>query len=289
MATGAGLAISAYSAYEGQSSSHSASRDQSRLDNMNMLNQMENQRFQQEAYDYAKDMQGQYLDFAGGVYEDAQGLAEQQRVEAQRQYQDWEAMFGPIQENLANYYSSMDPKDFALMGKGTIDEAYQTASDSLQKNLAQRGIQGGGVEAGAQAQLESATALARGQNTLQSEAAYAQAQQDFLATGNQQSQAEGNYLNSLTPNTDLIGASLVGNAFSMVPNASGVANAANSISNTMTNQASAFTAESAAAATGVSSSIGSAMYWGNQAYDAYQPAPAPTYNIPGAIPSAIGG
>lgn len=175
------------------------------------------------------------------------------------------------------------------MGKGTIDEAYQTASDSLQKNLAQRGIQGGGVEAGAQAQLESATALARGQNTLQSEAAYAQAQQDFLATGNQQSQAEGNYLNSLTPNTDLIGASLVGNAFSMVPNASGVANAANSISNTMTNQASAFTAESAAAATGVSSSIGSAMYWGNQAYDAYQPAPAPTYNIPGAIPSAIGG
>ena len=288
MATGMAIA-SIGSAVLGASASSDASSAASAANDANLALGYEQLAFQRDAYDDQVQNQADYMDFAQGAYNTAQESAEAQRIEAERQYNDWEAMFGPIQENLANYYSSMDPKDFALMGKGTIDEAYQTASDSLQKNLAQRGIQGGGVEAGAQAQLESATALARGQNTLQSEAAYAQAQQDFLATGNQQSQAEGNYLNSLTPNTDLIGASLVGNAFSMVPNASGVANAANSISNTMTNQASAFTAESAAAATGVSSSIGSAMYWGNQAYDAYQPAPAPTYNIPGAIPSAIGG
>ncbi len=225
--------------------------------------------FQEQAYADQQALQQGAITQGRTAYEQSQELAAQQQQAAQDQYNDWEAMFGPIQENLSNYYSSMDPKDFARMGKGTIDEAYQTASDSLQKNLAQRGIQGGGVEAGAQAQLESATALARGQNVINAENTYNQAQQSFLQSGNQQSAAELNYLNSFNPNQTQLGSGMLTNAYGMTPSTAGVSNAFTNSAATAGNQANVYGNQAATGSAAVSSGIGSAMDWGMQAYNNY--------------------
>lgn len=281
VAAAVSVGTAVYGAYSSNKAadSQTASMDQQyELGLANLDFQKDQFAWSQEEYEYNKqkyeedyqlqlDRQQDYMAFGESVYAQAQESAELQRIEANRQYQDWESMFGPIQDNLANYYASMDPKDFARQGKGTIDEAYTQASDALQKNLAQRGIQGGGVEAGAQAQLESSTALARGQNVIQSELAYNQAQQGFLASGNVQSQAQANYLQSLDPQSAEAGTQLMSNAFNMLPNQStaslpstaGVGTAYNSLSNTMSQQAAIFGQQSAAGASAVASGIGSFM------------------------------
>ena len=228
---------------------------------------------QQDAIAQSREQYDQGLGFAQDVYGSSQDLAEQERAESQRQLNNWEGMFGSMQQNLSDYYQTMDPRDFAARSKGTIDEAYTRSNEALQSSLAQRGIQGGGVEAGSLAQLQSATALARGQAVTQSELAYGQAQQGFLNSGAQQSQAQTNMLNSLNPASATVGAAGVSNAFgnNAVSNAmlgspsmgmassAGVGNAYNTVGNTYGNQATTYGNQAAMGGKALASGIGSFM------------------------------
>ncbi len=202
---------------------------------------------QQTAYE--TELQQQNLEYQKGLAEDAlqyerdkiasyEQQQDMQRRLAQQEYDKFEATFGPIQENLANYYQSLSPADYAKYGKGTIDEAYQQASESLSKNLAQRGIQGGGVEAGAQSNLMSQTALAQGQNLLNAETQYRNEQNQFLQSGKNMSQQANSLLASYNPSvvgnmagTALQGGAGVGNAYAMKPSYQGQFNALGNMAN----------------------------------------------------------
>ncbi len=102
---------------------------------------------------------------------------------AQRQYDDWQQVFGPIQENLSEYYSNLSPDTFAAQGIQYAEEEFAKVDERLSQSLAQRGIQDSGISASLE--RESAYDLARTSATIRQAAPQAVAQQQlgFLSVG----------------------------------------------------------------------------------------------------------
>ena len=55
-------------------------------------------------------------------------------------YDDWTAVYGPLQENLAEYYSNVTPDYYATIGLETFEQQYQAGLQRLDESFAQRGI-----------------------------------------------------------------------------------------------------------------------------------------------------
>lgn len=73
----------------------------------------------------------------------------------QERYDDWQAVYGPIQENLSTYYQNVTPEYYAAMGLETFEQQYQTSMKRLDESFAQRGIDpSSGVAASIEAQAE---------------------------------------------------------------------------------------------------------------------------------------
>lgn len=70
----------------------------------------------------------------------------------QEKYDDWQEVYGPLQDNLANYYENVSPDYYAATGLETFEQQYQTALTRMDENLAQRGID---PSSGIAASLES--------------------------------------------------------------------------------------------------------------------------------------
>lgn len=120
---------------------------------------------------------------------------------AQQQYDDWKDVYGPIQQNLSNYYANLSPEQYITIGNQALEEEYASASTRLSENLAQRGITDSGLAAGMeQAQLFD---LAKSKATVRQTAPQAVAEQrlNFLSVGNGNNPS-GNYQNALANNTN---------------------------------------------------------------------------------------
>ncbi len=257
-----GAASAAYSAY----SSNEASKDQKQAQDAQARSAQDNLNFQKSQFDW---QQGVYNDqsalmaeqtqFERDYFNSQQDQQEVQRQMAQSQHDDWESTFGSIQDNMSNYYQSLDPNDFLKTSKQTVDKAYADANDRLAQTLATRGIQGGGVEASARGLLEGDTAAQRAQLQFGAQQTHNQQTQNFLNSGMQQSQAQNNLLQANDPN-------FMGMAQTHMANPAGVQNSANAISNAYGNQsnmygnqANAYGQEAAAGAQGVASGLGVAI------------------------------
>lgn len=73
----------------------------------------------------------------------------------QEKYDDWKEVYGPIQDNLANYYSNVTPDYYASIGLEEFETQYQTSLDRIDENLTQRGIDpSSGIGASIEAQTE---------------------------------------------------------------------------------------------------------------------------------------
>lgn len=59
---------------------------------------------------------------------------------SREQYEDWKAIYGPMQENLANYYANVSPEMYAAQGLEAYQQEYETSMKRLDETLAQRGI-----------------------------------------------------------------------------------------------------------------------------------------------------
>lgn len=89
--------------------------------------------------------------------------AERQSAEAiafeRERYDDWNQVYGPIQDNLADYYSNVTPEYYEAIGLETFAQEQETAMTRLNESLAQRGIDpSSGIQASltAQSELEGA-------------------------------------------------------------------------------------------------------------------------------------
>lgn len=119
---------------------------------------------------------------------------------AQQQYQDWSDVYGPVRQNLSNYYSNLSPEAYATRGIQSIEEEFALASTRLDESLAQRGITDSGIAAGLeQTQLFD---LAKSRATVRQAAPQAVAEQklNFLSVG-QGNSPVNNYQQALASQT----------------------------------------------------------------------------------------
>ena len=85
----------------------------------------------------------------------ASEASEAQLAFEQRRYDDWNAVYGPLQDNLSQYYQNVTPDYYASVGLETFQEQYQTGLQRLEENLVQRGIDPtSGIAASLEAQAE---------------------------------------------------------------------------------------------------------------------------------------
>lgn len=127
----------------------------------------------------------------------AKNAAQSELAFAQQQYDDWLEVFGPIQDNLADYYNNLTPDYIASTGLQNVERERASALDRVNQSLAQRGLLGSGLEAAAIVDIELETAEQKAQ--VRSEAPMLAAQQKlgFLTLGYGQNPA-GTLQNTLS-------------------------------------------------------------------------------------------
>ena len=64
---------------------------------------------------------------------------------AQEQYDDWQAVYGPVQDNLAAYFSNISPEYYEAIGLEAIEGEYEVIRNDLYRSMMQRGITDSGV------------------------------------------------------------------------------------------------------------------------------------------------
>lgn len=84
----------------------------------------------------------------------AKGDAEALAFEYEK-YDDWNATYGNLQDNLANYYENVTPEYYAAVGVEKFNEEFQIGMQRISENFAQRGIDpDSGITASVTAQSE---------------------------------------------------------------------------------------------------------------------------------------
>lgn len=112
----------------------------------------------------------------------AQASAEQLAFE-QARYDDWKAIYGPIQENLSNYYSNISPDYYEAMGLEAFELERTAMMEQLDTVLAQRGLADSGMAAQLEADMGMQAATQRAKIRRQAPVQARQEQQDFLSLG----------------------------------------------------------------------------------------------------------
>lgn len=101
----------------------------------------------------------------------------------QQRYDDWKEVYGPIQDNLANYYSSITPDMYEVQGLEAFNKEFEIQQQRLDETLAQRGIADSGIAAQLDLQQELGAAESRAKIRMSSPALAAEEQSRFLQIG----------------------------------------------------------------------------------------------------------
>lgn len=101
--------------------------------------------------------------------------------EADRRKAEWDELYGDLEQNVADYYGSLDPDELAAEGLQAEAEGYAKTKEKIQVQLAQRGMGGGGLEAGLAAKQELHSAERRADIRAGAEGKVAEEQAGFLS------------------------------------------------------------------------------------------------------------
>ncbi len=108
----------------------------------------------------------------------------QQQLEFQKQLHDeWQGIFGPIQDNLSSYYQNLSSDTIASLGIQNIEKQYVQSRQNLDTALAKRGITDSGATVSGLSQLESARMLGKAEVQTQAPMQAAQQKLGFLNAG----------------------------------------------------------------------------------------------------------
>lgn len=121
---------------------------------------------------------------------------------AKQQYADWEGIFGPVQQNLSQYYQYLSPDTYAALGIQNIEKQYVQSRQNLDQELAKRGITNSGATVAGLTQLEQARMLGNAEVRTNAPQMAASAKQVFLNAGlglqgNLQSGISNSYSNQM--------------------------------------------------------------------------------------------
>ncbi|AWD90289.1 hypothetical protein [Dickeya phage Amaethon] len=119
---------------------------------------------------------------------------------AKQQYEDWKAVYGPVQTNLSSYYSNLTPDYFATVGLENFEKERTAALENLDVQLAQRGVTDSGVAIQLKSQERLNAAQQRASIRRDAQNQVANAQLNFLASGS--NAAVNNLQSTLNNNTN---------------------------------------------------------------------------------------
>ena len=102
---------------------------------------------------------------------------------AKEKQADWDSVYGPVQDNLGEYYKTLTPEKYEAMGVQKINEEYAKSQQNITKVLAQRGISGSGIEAAALTSLEQSSASAKANVRATADEKVAGEKKSFLQLG----------------------------------------------------------------------------------------------------------
>lgn len=113
----------------------------------------------------------------------ASAASESELAFNQQRYDDWKEVYGPIQDNLSDYYSNLSPDLYEAQGLEAFNAEFQKAQDDVAASLAQRGI----TDSGLSAQLAQQGAVTAAENRaairMDAPAKVAELQSNFLQIG----------------------------------------------------------------------------------------------------------
>lgn len=125
---------------------------------------------------YSADKAGDKADKAN---KQANALSQAQLAFSKEQYEDWQKVYGPIQQRLRNFNMSLNPSDFAATGVNQLAQSYQQVIENLDKDFAGRGITSAAKDS-VKAQLDLDFARGKAEIRQNAPLAVAQQQQSFL-------------------------------------------------------------------------------------------------------------
>ena len=101
----------------------------------------------------------------------------------QKQYDDWKSVYGPVQDNLSSYYSSLTPDYYETLGLEAFELERNSAMDQIETSLAQRGISDSGIASQIRSEADLGAATTRAQIRRQAPQQAATDKMNFLAVG----------------------------------------------------------------------------------------------------------
>ncbi|AFV51098.1 DNA ejection [Vibrio phage VPMS1] len=115
--------------------------------------------------------------------ETAAGASAAELAFAQAQYDDWKAVYGPVQDNLAAYYTNISPEYYEAVGVEAIEGEYEVIRNDLDRTMAQRGITDSGVALSIEKDLAISEAEAKADIRRMAPTMAAEDQSRFLQIG----------------------------------------------------------------------------------------------------------
>lgn len=102
---------------------------------------------------------------------------------SKEQYDDWKAIFGPIQTNLSNYYNSLTPDRIEAQGKQAIELERDQWMSRIEEDFAARGLSDSALASSAVSNVERQTAMAKAEVAATAPEKAAQQKLSFLSLG----------------------------------------------------------------------------------------------------------
>lgn len=99
------------------------------------------------------------------------------------QYEDWKNIYGDIQKNLGDYYKTLDGTKITALGLEAQQKEYQSAVQLMEREAAQRGISGSGIEFASKSNATFQNAEARARIRANANKAAADEKLGFLGVG----------------------------------------------------------------------------------------------------------
>lgn len=123
-------------------------------------------------------------DQAAGEQLDASKDAQAAQMQFEREkIEKWEKVYGPIQTNLAAYYSSLTPEYYEAQGLEAFQREHQVAKEKVETSFAQRGITDSGIAATSDLAFAVERAESRATIRAQAPSIAAEEQKSFLSLG----------------------------------------------------------------------------------------------------------
>lgn len=131
---------------------------------------------------------------------------------SKQQYEDWQNIFGPIQDNLSSYYKNLSSDTVASLGIQNIEKEYARSTQLLDQALAKRGITNSGATEAGLTQLEQTRMLGRAEVQTNAPMQAAQQKASFLSAGmGQLSNVQSGISNAYTQQMGVLGQQYTGN------------------------------------------------------------------------------